>query len=117
MNIFASSRFTSPLPVCGFGICPRKRAAFCACIITNSMKRCDSSPKDWVLVWTSAMGVKLIDHEQEHEHDYDFFPIVLVLVLMIVLDLLSLWSADARRRGRKVDSKNISRQPGERRRE
>src|SRR4051812_41323475 len=71
MNIFASSRFTSPLPVCGLGICPRKSAAFWACIITNSMKRCDISP-DWVLVWTSAIGQKLIDHEQEHEHDYDF---------------------------------------------
>src|SRR5205814_8869388 len=54
MNIFATSRFTSPFPLCGLGIWPRKRAVFCACIMTNSMNRCANSP-EFVLVCTSAM--------------------------------------------------------------
>src|SRR6266436_1286878 len=55
MNILARSRFTSPSPVFGFGIWPRKSAAFCACITTNSMKRWESSPL-CVVFWTSAMA-------------------------------------------------------------
>src|SRR6266404_6542189 len=54
MNILAISRFTSAFPLCGLGICPRKRAACCACIMTNSIKRCATSP-ELVTVRTSAM--------------------------------------------------------------
>src|SRR5438094_2346496 len=54
MNILARSRFISASPVFGFGIWPRNNAAFCACMMTNSMKRCESSPLR-VVFWTSAI--------------------------------------------------------------
>ena len=35
INTFRNLEVLLSLPVCGFGIWPRKRAAFCACIMTN----------------------------------------------------------------------------------
>src|ERR1700761_9226975 len=53
----------------GSVICPRHSAAFCACIITNSMKICVISPAS-VWVWTSAMDERLRGGEQRCEGNF-----------------------------------------------